>query len=203
MRNRRIESITIWVIAVTAAALIGTARPALAAQGEGTWGVVQLMSDLGQVRRSQAHFTERKYLKVLKAPLQSSGTLTYTAPDKLEKRTLRPRPEVLVIDGKALTVETAGKRHTLKLQDYPVLWAFVESIRATLGGDIATLERFYKVDLEGGPARWQLFLAPRERSMSRVISQIRIGGAGSRIELIEVQEAKGDRSVMKVVEDAP
>lgn len=203
MRNRLIESIAIWVTAVTAAALVGTALPAMAAGGDGTWGVAQLMRDLGQVRRSQAHFTERKYLKVLKAPLQSSGTLTYTAPDKLEKRTLRPKPEVLVIDGKVLTVETAGKRHTLKLQDYPVLWAFVESIRATLGGDIATLERFYKVDLEGGPARWQLFLAPRERSMSRVISQIRIGGAGSRIELIEVQEAKGDRSVMKVVEDAP
>lgn len=203
MRNRLIESIAIWVTAVTAAALVGTALPAMAAGGDGTWGVAQLMRDLGQVRRSQAHFTERKYLKVLKAPLQTSGTLTYTAPDKLEKRTLRPKPEVLVIDGKVLTVETAGKRHTLKLQDYPVLWAFVESIRATLGGDIATLERFYKVDLEGGPARWQLFLAPRERSMSRVISLIRIGGAGSRIELIEVQEAKGDRSVMKVVEDAP
>ncbi len=203
MRNRRIEPIAIWVTAVTVATLVGSALPAMAAEDDDTWGVVQLMRELGQVRRSQAQFTERKYLKVLKAPRQSSGTLTYTAPDKLEKRTLRPRPEVLVIDGKALTVETAGKRHTLKLQDYPVLWAFVESIRATLGGDIATLERFYKVDLEGGPARWQLFLAPRERSMSRVISQISIGGAGSRIELIEVQEARGDRSVMKVVEDAP
>ena len=203
MRNRLIEPIAIWVTAVTVATLVGSALPAMAAEDDGTWGVAQLMRELGQVRRSQAQFTERKYLKVLKAPLQTSGTLTYTAPDKLEKRTLRPKPEVLVIDGKVLTVETAGKRHTLKLQDYPVLWAFVESIRATLGGDIATLERFYKVDLEGGPARWQLFLAPRERSMSRVISLIRIGGAGSRIELIEVQEAKGDRSVMKVVEDAP
>jgi len=204
MRPRLIDSIAIWVTAVMAAALVGAALPAMAAEGDGTWGVAQLMRELGQVRRSQAHFTERKYLKVLKSPLQSSGTLTYTAPDKLEKRTLKPKAEALVIDGKTLTVETAeGKRHTLKLQDYPVLWAFVESMRSTLGGDIATLERFYKVELEGTPARWQLFLAPRERSMSRVISQIRIGGAGSRIELIEVQEAKGDRSVMKVVEDAP
>lgn len=197
MRNRLTECIAV------AAVLCGLAAPA-AADGEASWGVAQLMRELGQVGRSQAHFTERKYLKVLKAPLQSSGTLTFTAPDKLEKRTLKPKPEALVIDGKTLTVESSeGKRHTLKLGDYPVLWAFVESIRATLGGDIATLERFYKVELEGTPARWQLFLAPRERSMSKVISQIRIGGAASRIELIEVQEAKGDRSVMRVVEDAP
>ncbi len=203
MRNRPIDRIVAACI-VAAALACGLALPASAAQDGGTWGVAQLMRDLGQVGRSQAYFTERKYLKVLKAPLQSSGTLIYTAPDKLEKRTLKPRPEAMVIDGETLTVETVdGKRHTLKLRDYPVLWAFVESIRATLGGDIATLERFYKVELEGVPARWQLYLAPRERSMSRVISQIRIGGTAARIELIEVQEAGGDRSVMKVVEDAP
>ncbi|HEY5929541.1 MAG TPA: LolA-related protein, partial [Burkholderiales bacterium] len=100
--------------------------------------------------------------------------------------------------------ETAeGKKHALKLQDYPVLRAFVESIRATLAGDVATLERYYKIELEGNPGRWQLFLAPRERSMAQVISQIRIGGAGTRLDLIEVQEAKGDRTVTKVTEDAP
>ena len=195
MRNRLIECVLL------AAILCGVVPTAMAAEAE--WGVAQLMQDLGQVKRSQARFTERKYLKVLKQPLQSSGTLTYVAPDRLEKRTLKPKPEALIIDGKTLTVETAqGKRHMLKLQDYPVLWAFVESIRATLGGDVATLERFYKVELEGNPGRWQLFLAPRERSMSQVISQIRIGGAGARLELIEVQEAKGDRTVTKVIEEA-
>lgn len=186
------------------AALFATllALPALAADEAGAWTVQRLMGELAQVKRSQARFTERKYLKVLKAPLQSSGTLTYTAPDRLEKRTLKPKPEALLIDGNTLTVEMAdGKRHTLRMQDYPVLWGFVESIRATLGGDAATLERFYKVELEGSRQAWQLFLAPRERSMGKVISQIRIGGAQGRIELIEVQETRGDRSVMKVVED--
>jgi hypothetical protein len=195
MRNRLIECAAAWL----AACLL--VLPAIAAPD---WGVPQLMRELGAVKRSQARFTERKYLRVLDSPLVSSGTLTYTAPDKLEKRTVKPKPEVLLVEGDVLKVEMAnGKKHDLRLQDYPVLRAFVESIRATLGGDVATLERFYKVDLDGSRERWQLYLAPRERSMSAVISQIRIGGAGSRIELIEVQETKGDRSVMKVVEEAP
>jgi hypothetical protein len=161
------------------------------------------MHELGQVKRTQARFVERKYMKVLKAPLESSGTLTYAAPDRLEKRTVKPKPELLAIAGDSLTIETReGKRHTLRLQDYPVLWAFVESIRATLGGDQATLERFYAAEVEGGPARWQLYLVPRERSMRQVISQIRIGGGNARIELIEVQETRGDRSVMKIVEES-
>jgi len=195
MRNRLIECLLLAILS-------GVVAPATAVEAE--WGVAQLMHELGQVKRSQARFSERKYLKVLKQPLQSSGTLTYVAPDRLEKRTLKPKPEALIIDGKTLTVETAeGKKHALKLQDYPVLRAFVESIRATLAGDVATLERYYRIELEGNPGRWQLFLAPRERSMGQVISQIRIGGAGTRLELIEVQEAKGDRTVTKVTEDAP
>jgi len=196
MRNRLRDGLPLL------AALL-LALPAHAAQDQ-AWGIGQLMDDLGQVKRSQARFTERKYLKVLKSPLVSSGTLTFTAPDKLEKRTLKPKAEALLIDGDILRVETAaGKKHTLKMQDYPVLRAFVESIRATLGGDAATLERYYKVDLEGSRERWQLFLAPRERDMGQVISQIRIAGAGRRVEVIEVQETRGDRSVMKVVEAAP
>ena len=195
MRNRLIECLLLAILS-------GFVSPATAAEAE--WGVAQLMHELGQVKRSQARFSERKYLKVLKQPLQSSGTLTYVAPDRLEKRTLKPKPEALIIDGKTLTVETAeGKKHALKLQDYPVLRAFVESIRATLAGDVATLERYYKIELEGNPGRWQLFLAPRERSMGQVISQIRIGGVGTKLDLIEVQEAKGDRTVTKVTEDAP
>jgi len=104
-----------------------------------------------------------------------------------------------------LTLENPARheRRVLRLQDYPVLWGFVESIRATLGGDIKALERFYRVDLEGGPAKWQIYLAPRDRKMNEVISLIRIDGSQARIDTIEVQETRGDRSVMKIYEDLP
>ncbi len=163
------------------------------------------MQQLSEVAHSQARFVERKYLKVLTAPLELSGTLTYTRPGRLEKRTLKPKPETLTVTGDQLTLENPARneRRVLKLQDYPVLWGFVESIRSTLGGDIKALERFYRVELEGGPAKWQLYLVPSDRKMNEVISLIRIDGRQARIDTIEVQEARGDRSVMKIVEDLP
>lgn len=169
----------------------------------GDWGVQQLMHDLGEVKRSQARFVERKYLKVLKAPLELHGTLTYNAPGRLEKRTHSPRTETLTLDGDRLTIENQARRESrsLRIQDYPVLRAFVESIRSTLGGDIQTLERFYRVELEGGPTLWRLYLVPRDREMRTVISLIRIGGSRDRVDLIEVNEANGDRSVMKVYKE--
>jgi len=179
--------------------------PARSAEPAAQWGIERLMLQLSQVEHSQVRFVERKYLKVLKAPLQLSGTLSYTRPGRLEKRTLKPKPETVTVMDDKLTLENPGRneRRVLKLRDYPTLWGFVESIRATLGGDIKVLERFYRVELEGGPAKWQLYLAPREPSMNEVISLIRIDGSQARIDTIEVQETRGDRSVMKILEDVP
>lgn len=181
---------------------VGQASPA---EQSAQWGVDSLMQDLSAIKHSQARFVELKYLKVLKAPLEISGTLTYDRPGYLQKRTLKPKPETLTVEDEKLTLENPARkeRRVLKLQDYPALWGFVESIRATLGGDIKALERFYRVELEGQAANWRLFLVPRERGMKEVISLVRIDGHHARINTIEVQEARGDRSVMKIREEAP
>jgi hypothetical protein len=167
------------------------------------WDVERLMSELGGVQQARARFVERKYLKVLKSPLETTGTLEYDAPDRLVKRTLEPKPETLTVEGARLVIESQARRRTLRLEDYPVLWAFVESFRSTLKGDLAALQRFYRVTLEGGPQRWQLALTPRDSKMSALIESILISGGGGRISRIEVREAQGDRSVMTVLEDAP
>ncbi len=174
-----------------------------AADAAAQWGIEPLMQQLSAVEHSQARFVERKYLKVLTAPLEFSGTLTYTRPGRLEKRTLKPKLETLTVAEDSLILENPARneRRVLKLQDYPVLWGFIESIRATLGGDLKALRRFYRVDLEGGPAQWRLFLVPIDRRMNEVISLIRIDGSQARVDRIEVQEARGDRSVMDIRED--
>jgi hypothetical protein len=191
--------------ALSLALSVALAGPVWSAESAAQWGIGRLMQQLSEVEYSQARFVERKYLKVLTAPLELSGTLTYSRPGRLEKRTLKPKPESLTVADDQVILENRARneRRVLKLQDYPVLWGFVESIRATLGGDIKVLERFYRVELEGDPAKWQLYLAPRDRNMNEVISLIRIDGSQARIDRIEVQETRGDRSVMKIYEDQP
>jgi len=204
--GRRAERllVVLAIVMVPAAGAPAGAQDSEPQQGGAGWGVQQLMRELGAVKRSHSRFVERKYLKVLKAPLELRGTLTYVAPGNLVKRTLSPKPETLTVEGDRLTVESTARNEsrTLRLRDYPVLWAFVESIRSTLSGDIAALERFYRVELEGGRARWRLYLVPRDPDMRAVISLINIGGSRDRVERIEVQETRGDRSVTTIVEES-
>ena len=168
--------------------------------GAPAWGLEQLMHRLGQVKRVEAKFVERKHLRILEAPIEFSGTLYYKAPGYLEKNTLLPKPQKLVLDHDRLLMEDAKQRRTLRLQDYPVVWAFVESIRATLAGDLKALLGFYKVELHGSEDEWRLSLKPIEPSLQSMVSEIRIGGQRDRVRTIEVVEGEGDRSVMTITE---
>lgn len=195
-----------FVILAHAAALIFWSLGAWAAAGTapaaGAWDLERLMHDLAQVRSAKAKFVERKELAVLNSPLELSGTLIYTAPGRLEKHTLKPRPESLVLDEKTLTIEdkAKGRRRTIVLEEQPVLWAFVESIRATLAGDLKTLNRFYDVDLRGEERNWYLTLKPRDPRMQTVVDEIDIGGSRNQVRTIEIHETRGDRSLMTITD---
>ena len=167
------------------------------------WDLPRLMAGLQQVRAANAHFVERRYFSMLTQPIETSGTLAYVAPDKLRKQTLAPKPELLVVDGSNLTIEPGpeGKGRILSLEDYPQIGALVESIRATLAGDLTTLLRYFDVTLKGGPADWQLRLEPKGRRLRDFIRSIRIGGSRFEIRSVETAEGDGDRSEMSIVAD--
>jgi hypothetical protein len=168
-----------------------------------SWDLHQLMQGMAQIKESRATFTEQKFLKILKQPLESSGTLLYQAPDHLEKHTLVPKVEILVLHQGELTIDIKARniKRTLVLQDYPAVWAFVESIRSTLAGDLPTLERFFKIELEGNSAVWKMRLLPIETKTRKVVSEIRFVGNGNKVNSIDIFEANGDHSLMKVIED--
>jgi len=177
--------------------------PLLAAPDAAAWGLEQLMQDLARVKTAQATFVERKHLAILTAPLESSGTLTYTAPDRLEKRTLAPRNESLLLERDELTLESGEpkRRRTIRLEDYPVVAVFVESIRSTLAGDLALLRRLYDIALDGDERKWRLVLRPLDPKMQELVSEIRIGGNRDWVASVEFLQPGGDRSVMTVTRD--
>ncbi|WP_407277742.1 outer membrane lipoprotein carrier protein LolA [Aromatoleum evansii] len=189
-------SMRLLVAALLAAASLLHGPQAIAAE---SWTVAQLMQALGKHRSGQATFQERKYLAVLDQPVESSGELRFQAPDRLEKITLKPRPEALVLEGNNLSVTRGKKQFNVRLSDYGEVAGFIDSIRATLAGDRDTLERTYALHLAGNVERWTLTLLPRDTRMAEVVTRINITGTRGLLREIEILQADGDRSVMEIV----
>lgn len=175
--------------------------------------LARLFSELGARRERQARFNERKFSALLKAPIESSGTLTFRAPDFLEKRTVEPQPESVRIEGKVVTYEGSPKggavqTRTFALSDAPLLAALSESLRATLAGDLPALRRHYDVGWNApqtpvrpqveATAGWQLTLVPRERALRDAVAKVVLRGAGSEVSEVEIVEASGDLTLMRI-----
>ncbi|WP_321900318.1 outer membrane lipoprotein carrier protein LolA [Burkholderia cepacia] len=185
-------------MAASTAAIALAAAPARAADAAPAWTLDRLMSTLAQHKSGRATFTETKYLSIATQPVESSGELVFVAPDHLEKHTLSPKPEHLVVDGDMLTVERNNRKYTLALARYPELGAFIDSIRATLAGNRFALEQVYKVALAGRGDDWTLTLTPLDSRMLKVVSTITLDGTRDLLRSVAIRQADGDRSVMRL-----
>jgi len=158
----------------------------------------RVMGALAERKHGHVSFTEKKFIAVLDKPVESSGELLYDAPDRLEKKTLRPKPEDLVLEGGVVSAQRGKRHYTLDLKQYPQVLPFIESIRATLAGDRAALEKIFKVDFGGDFEHWTLELVPLDARLARTVKGIHIEGEKDFIHTVETREADGDRSLMTI-----
>lgn len=157
-----------------------------------------LMALLAQRKSAEARFTEERTVSSLDSPLQSSGTLSFSAPDRFTRVTLEPRAESMEVQGNTAVLKRGGRTRTLALDTIPELAALVDAVRGTLSGNAATLQKHFKVDVSGSAARWQLALVPIESRLANQVARIEIVGQRSDVRSIDLRLAGGDRSLMLV-----
>ncbi|TLZ13944.1 MAG: outer membrane lipoprotein carrier protein LolA [Gammaproteobacteria bacterium] len=158
----------------------------------------RLLKLLAARRHGHVTFTEVQRLAILDRPLESSGELLYDAPDRLEKRTLNPRAETLVLEHGVLTAHRGHRTYLMPLRDYPQVAPFIESIRATLAGDREALERLFRVGFEGSLAHWSLLLVPTDARLAGAVREIRIEGERDAIRSVDIRHGDGDRSLLRI-----
>ena len=186
----RLARRTLMVLAL----MMSAACPA--AQAAAGLTLDRLMSSLAQRHAGQVSYVEKDYLRILDRPVSSSGVLLYRAPDWLEKRTLQPRKESLIVEGDELTVARGRRKYQLQLSAYPQVAPLVDAIRDTLAGNGQALEKVFRVSLAGSLQQWQLRLVPLDAGVARKVRWVQISGAADAIAAVEILQVDGDRSVM-------
>ena len=173
--------------------LLLLALPACAA-----FDVGQLMSDLAKHKGGRAKFVEKKFIAVLDKPVVSTGEMTYLPPDRLEKRTLTPKVETLLLDKDLLSIERGQQKLSINLANQPEALAFVDSIRGTLSGNRAALEKNYALYLAGSSDKWVLTLLPSDQKIAALLLRITVSGNKGQVRSIEYLQADGDRSLLAI-----
>jgi len=177
-----------------AAAVLALAAPSAWA----AFDLAALMALLAQRKSGEARFTEERFVSTLDSPLRSSGTLSFTAPDRFARTTTEPRAEAMEVQGNQLVLRRGGRTRQLTLDAVPELAALVDALRGTLSGDASALQKHFRTEVSGGAAKWVLLLTPLDARLAAQVQQLEIVGQGPDLRSIALRLAGGDRSLMLI-----
>ncbi len=170
-----------------------------------TWPAPALALDLGTVtsqlalrKSGEARFTEQRFVSGLDAPLNASGTLSFAAPDRFARVTTEPRAESMEVQGNTLILKRGGRTRQMTLDALPEVTALIEAVRGTLTGNAQSLERHFKIRVQGNPAHWTLTMVPRDERLATQVRELKITGMAGDLRVVELWLAGGDRSVMSI-----
>jgi len=169
--------------------------------GGGAWAfdLPALMGLLARHKSGEARFTEQRFVRGLEGPIDASGTLSFTAPDRLARQTVTPRPESMVVEGNTLTLSRGGRTRTLALDSMPEMQGMIEAMRGTLSGDAPAIQRYFRSTLGGSREAWTLDLVPVDERLAAQVRSIRMSGRAGEVLGVEMEFIGGDRSVMTIV----
>lgn len=174
--------------------------PAGQGQSQAQWTLTTLMHALAQIKTRKDSFTEIKTLAVLDEPMHLSGKLFFSAPDRVEKHIEGPEPSAYIVNGNELLIKMFRQRERkVTLFQYPAIQAFVESIRATLAGDLKTLKEYYHIAFQSKGQHWSLKLEPSYEDMQDLVQEITIKGQDTQLLSIETTQRNNDHSVMNIL----
>jgi len=198
LRNTCLGAVIAVVTSVMATGLIAD---------DSEWNVEVLMRELSRVTHAKLDFIETKKSIFLITDTTLEGVMEYRAPDYIEKFTMSPFQEKVVIDGDSMLIEktlSAGKQEnmvipqTYSVESHPVLKVAVESIRAMLAGDFEILTAGYIATLIGSRDNWELNLEPKEAEILEYIESINLSGKDIRITKVVTIQADGDASNLEL-----
>ncbi len=158
-----------------------------------------LLASLKRDAPQDTQFIEVRYSRLLREPLRVAGNLKFLAVDRLQRQIDTPYRETTRIEGEIVYLQREGdSERRFALRRAPELRGVLSSFGAILGGDRATLERYFTVTVDGGERAWQLSLTPRGSARNRRIDAIQILGHAGQPNCFVVREAAGAQSVLIV-----
>lgn len=160
----------------------------------------QLAAQLSKPAVVRGEFVQEKHLRSLPQPLLSKGHFVLAKQHGLLWLLQTPLKQDYRIDDKGI-----ARRDANGWQQLPQRRASAQQNRlflAVLEGDSSGLQRDFDLALSGEANDWTLTLTPRAVLLKQIFDSIEIAG-GELVQRIELHEAQGDRTVLRMTSSQP
>jgi hypothetical protein len=161
--------------------------------------VAELQRLLQSAARPVVNFQELRESPWLSAPMASRGTMRST-PQALEKRVESPRQETwrLLPDRIEWVGPGGSGNKQILFSQAPALAALSDVMRRVVAGDIALLQRDFRIELSGDERVWRAQLQPVSPQVARHLDHVELQGTAGQLQVIIVVERQGERTTTRL-----
>ncbi len=155
-----------------------------------------LLAAIRQNRSTQADFQEQRVIRLMKNPVQSSGTVLFQPPNKFRREVKGNSPSITVSDGLDLWIYYPNFKSA---ERYPLgkgspLDATVAAINSAL--NLENIESSFNVSATKSENGHELAMLPRTAAMKRVFQKLDLRiNSEFRVERTDMLLPNGDRIV--------
>src|SRR5437773_5471097 len=155
-----------------------------------------LLAAIRQNRTTQADFQEQRVIRLMKKPVQSSGTVWFQPPNKFRREVKGNSPSVTVSDGRQLWIYYPNFKSA---ERYPLgkgssLDSTVAAINSAL--NLENIENTFQINGAKTEKGYELALTPRTPSMKRAFQKLDLRiNDNLRVERTDMLLPNGDRIV--------
>src|SRR5215472_11804305 len=155
-----------------------------------------LLAAIRQNRSTQADFQEQRVIRLMKNPVQSSGTVWFQTPNKFRREVKGSSPSITMSDGRQLWIYYPNFKSA---ERYPLgKRSPIDSTVATINSalNLENVEKLFQITAEKVDNGYELALAPRTASMKRVFQKLDLHINGNlQVERTDMLLPDGDRIV--------
>ena len=162
-----------------------------------TFDLPQLAGQLNGPAVVRGDFIQEKYLRALPQPLTSQGRFVLARDRGLLWLLQQP-----IRQDYRITAQGIARRSEQGWQQVDPQGGSARQNQlflAVLSGDTQALQRDFELNLSGEAGAWQLQLTPRGALLKQIFDGIDIRG-GATVKQIELHEAQGDRTLMRLLD---
>jgi outer membrane lipoprotein carrier protein len=155
-----------------------------------------LLATIRQNRSTQADFQEQRVIRLMKNPVQSSGTVWFQTPNKFRREVKGNSPSITVSDGRELWIYYPNFKSA---ERYPLgkgspLDTTVAAINSAL--NLENIESSFTVAATNSDHGHELALLPRTAAMKRVFQKLDLRiNSEFRVDRTDMLLPNGDRIV--------
>src|SRR6266540_907497 len=179
-----------WIFLAFALASVAKSAPLSEAE------LKNLLAAIRQNRSTQADFHEQRVIRLMKNPVQNSGTVWFQPPNKFRREVKGNSPSITVSDGRNLWIYYPNFKSA---ERYPLgkgspLDSTVAAINSAL--NLENIENMFQVTAAKTDKGYELALTPRTPSMRRAFQKLDLRvNDNLRVERTDMLLPNGDRIV--------